>query len=150
MLSGSSRAILDGGLAADHPELHNLVREGAPPLIGPFQPIFAWVWAINVDAGNMFTIRLTDPDQNLIMDLTTKPLERHKPNYLAYVGGKHAIREGLFRLRVEIVNGGHTIHSIERSLDVVRKASQLAPWELEVIDGANHDPAASKASKRIL
>lgn len=83
------------------------------------EPIIVWVWAINLDGGCLFRIRLTDPDQNLITDFTTKPLERHKANYLAYVGGKHAIREGPFRLQIEIVNGAQTIRSIARSFNVV-------------------------------
>jgi hypothetical protein len=119
MLSRSPTAILDTGLAKAPPELSNLVREGGPPLVKSSEPIIVWVWAINLDGGCLFRIRLTDPDQNLIMDITTKPLERHKANYLGYVGGKHAIREGLFRLQIEIVNGAQIIHSIARSFNVV-------------------------------
>jgi hypothetical protein len=119
MLSRSPTAILDAGLAKAPPELSNLVREGGPPLVKLSEPIIVWVWAINLDEGCLFRIRLTDPDQNLITDFTTKPLERHKANYLAYVGGKHAIREGPFRLQIEIVNGAQTIRSIARSFNVV-------------------------------
>jgi hypothetical protein len=119
MLSRSPAAILDTGLAKAPPELSNLLRDGGPPLVKSSEPIIVWVWAINLDRGCLFRIRLTDPDQNLVMDFTTKPLERHKANYLAYVGGKYAIREGLFRLQIEIVNGAQIIQSIARSFKVV-------------------------------
>jgi hypothetical protein len=120
MLSRSPTAILDTGLAKAPPELSDLVRQGGPPLVKSSEPIIVWVWAINLDGGCLFRIRLTDPDQNLVMDLTTKPLERHQANYLAYVGGKQVIREGLFRLQIEIVNGAQIIQSIARSFNVVR------------------------------
>jgi murein DD-endopeptidase MepM/ murein hydrolase activator NlpD len=118
MLSGSSTAILDGGLAADHPELQNLVREGAPPLIEPFQPIFAWVWAINVDKGSLFRIRLLDPDRIEIMDVQTKPLEGRKANYLAFAGARHSAKEGTYDLRIDMLDGAATIRSMTRSINV--------------------------------
>lgn len=90
LLSNSPTAILDFGLAKTAPELPNLVRDGGPPLVKLSEPIVAWVWAINVEQGSFFRIRLLDSDGVPIVNLQTRALEGRKANYLAYVGGKTA------------------------------------------------------------
>jgi hypothetical protein len=120
ILSTSPTAIIDVGLAKAPPELSNLVREGRPPLVKFSEPIIAWVWAINAEEGSLFRIRLTDPDQNLVMDLKTRALDGRKANYLAYVGGKYGTREGVYGLQVELLAGAQTIRSTTRSFNVSR------------------------------
>jgi hypothetical protein len=120
LLSRSPTAILDLGLAKAPPELPNLVREGGPPLVKLSEPIVIWVWAINVEQGSLFRIRLLDPDRIPLLDLNTKALEGRKANYLAYVGGKHGTRPGVYDLRVELLAGDRTVQSTTRSFELGR------------------------------
>ena len=120
LLSKSPTAILDLGLAKAPPELPDLVREGGPPLVKVSEPIFVWVWAINVEQGSLFRIRLLDPDRTPILDVETRALEGRKANYLAYVGGKHGTRAGVYDLRVELLAGIRTVQSTSRSFELWR------------------------------
>lgn len=120
LLSKSPTAILDLGLAKAPPELPNLVREGGPPLVKLSEPIVVWVWAINVEQGSLFRIRLLDPDRTPILDVETRALEGRKANYLAYVGGKHGTRAGVYDLRVELLAGTRTVQSTTRSFELWR------------------------------
>jgi hypothetical protein len=120
LLSKSPTAILDLGLAKAPPELPNLVREGGPPLVKFSEPIVVWVWAINVEQGSLFRIRLLDPDRTPILDVETRALEGRKANYLAYVGGKHGTRAGVYDLRVELLAGTRTVQSTSRSFELWR------------------------------
>jgi len=107
-----SVAILDYGLADTVPSLPDLLRKGAPP---PAKsrglPMVAWVWAINVEAGYRFRIRLVGPDETVLVDHTTNALEKRKASYLAYVGRKATVRSGKYQLYVEILNGDKSIQS---------------------------------------
>jgi hypothetical protein len=120
LLSKSPTAILDSGLATAPPELPNLVREGGPLLVKLSEPIIVWVWAINVERGSLFRIRLLDPDRTPILDVETRALEGRKANYLAYVGGKHGTRAGVYDLRVELLAGNRTVQSTTRSFELWR------------------------------
>jgi murein DD-endopeptidase MepM/ murein hydrolase activator NlpD len=120
LLSKSPTAILDLGLAKAPPELANLVREGGPPLVKLSEPIVVWVWAINVEQGSLFRIQLLDPDRTPILDVETRALEGRKANYLAYVGGKHGTRAGVYELRVELLAGSRTVQSTSRSFELWR------------------------------
>jgi hypothetical protein len=120
LLSRSPTAILDFGLAKAPPELPVLVREGGPPLVKLSEPIVVWVWAINVEQGSLFRIRLLDPDRTPILDVDTKALEGCKANYLVYVGGKHGTQAGDYNLRVELLAGGRTVQSTTRSFELGR------------------------------
>jgi len=118
LLSKSPTAILDLGLAKAPPELLNLVREGGPPLVNLSESIVVWVWAINVEQGSFFRIRLLDPDRAQILGVDTKPIEGRKANYLAYVGGKSAARPGVYGLLVELLVGGVTAQSTAKSFEI--------------------------------
>jgi Peptidase family M23 len=111
-LERPSVAILDYGLADTVPNLHGLVRKGglAPAKSGGL-PMVAWVWAINVEAGYRFRIRLMGPDETVLVDHTTNALEKRKANYLAYVGRKAAVKSGKYKISVEIRNGDKSIQS---------------------------------------
>jgi hypothetical protein len=109
-------AILDVGLANAPPELVNLVRTGGPPLAsGRSNSAVVWVWAINVDEGSRFRIRLVGPGEVALIDHTTNALARRKANYLAYVGRKVEIKTGMYQLSAEITNGEKRITMIDRS-----------------------------------
>jgi murein DD-endopeptidase MepM/ murein hydrolase activator NlpD len=111
-LERPSVAILDYGLADTVPNLPDLIREGAPPTAkSRGLPMVAWVWAINVEAGYRFRIRLVGPDETVLVDHTTNALEKRKANYLAYVGRKAAVRSGSYKIYVEIRNGDQSIQS---------------------------------------
>lgn len=112
-------AILDVGLAAAPPELPNLVRAGGPPLAtARSSSTVAWLWAINVDEGSRFRIRLVGPGQVLLIDHTTNALPRRKANYLAYVGRKTSVKSGTYHLTAEITNGEKKVISKARSFTV--------------------------------
>jgi murein DD-endopeptidase MepM/ murein hydrolase activator NlpD len=112
-------AILDVGLAAAPPELSNLVRAGGPPLVtARSSSTVAWLWAINVDEGSRFRIRLVGPGEVLLIDHTTNALPRRKANYLAYVGRKTGVKSGTYQLIAEITNGEKKVISRARSFTV--------------------------------
>jgi murein DD-endopeptidase MepM/ murein hydrolase activator NlpD len=112
-------AILDVGLAGAPPELHNLVRAGGPPLAtGRSSQTIAWLWAINVDAGSRFRIKMVGPDEVALIDHTTTALPRRKANYLAYVGRKVGVKAGAYRLTFEVTNGEKQVTSKVRSFTV--------------------------------
>jgi murein DD-endopeptidase MepM/ murein hydrolase activator NlpD len=119
-LSRAPTAILDIGLANAPPQLTSLVREGGPPQPKLSEAIVAWVWAINVEQGSQFRIRLLDPNRRPILDLKTKPLETRKANYLAYAGGNIDATEGRYHLDIELLSPDRTIQSAERSFGIVR------------------------------
>jgi hypothetical protein len=118
LLSKSPTAIMELGLARTPPGLPNLVREGGPALVKVSEPIVVWVWAINVEQGSFFKIRLLDPDGTLIVNVQSPTLEGRKANYFAYVGGKHRARPGVYDLRVELLAGDRTVQSTARSLEL--------------------------------
>jgi hypothetical protein len=112
-------AVLDVGFAGTPPELSNLVRGGGPPLAtSRSNSTIAWLWAINVDAGSQFRIKLVGPGEALLIDHTTSALPRRKANYLAYVGRKVGAKAGAYRLTVEIIHGEKQIASRVRSFAV--------------------------------
>ena len=112
-------AILDVGLSGTPPELHNLVRAGGPPLAtGRSSSTIAWLWAINVDAGSRFRIKMVGPDEVALIDHTTSALPRRKANYLAYVGRKVGVKAGAYRLTFEVTNGEKQITLKIRSFTV--------------------------------
>src|SRR6267142_4124221 len=112
-------AILDVGMAAAPPELSNLVRAGGPPLAtSRSNSTVAWLWAINVDEGSRFRIRLVGPGETTLIDHTTNALARRKANYLSYVGRKVGVKTGTYHLSVEITNGEKRIASKARSFTI--------------------------------
>jgi len=112
-------AILDVGLAAAPPELSGLVRDGGPPLATARSgAAVAWLWAINVDEGSRFRIRLVGPGDVPLIDHTTNALPRRKANYLAYVGRKTGVKSGAYHLTADITNGEKAIVSKVRSFTV--------------------------------
>lgn len=123
-LSRSASAILLVGLATSPPELPGLVREGEPVVPKTSQPVIAWVWAINVEAGSSFRMRIVDPDGRTLMNVETKSLERRKANYLAYAGGKLAQRDGEYGLQVDLISAGKTTASTTRSILIERQGER--------------------------
>jgi hypothetical protein len=112
-------AILDVGLASAPPELSNLVRTDRPPLATVHSnSTVVWVWAINVDEGARFKIRLVGPGDVVLIDHTTDALPRRKANYLAYAGRKVGVRAGTYHLTAEITNGEKEISSEARSFSI--------------------------------
>lgn len=119
ILSRSTTAILDVGLANAPPQLPSLVRDGGPPEPKVSLPIVAWVWAINVEQGSRFRIRLLDPDRRPIMDLKTKALEARKANYLAYTASNVGT-QGRYYLEIEILSHDRAVQAMARSFEIAR------------------------------
>jgi hypothetical protein len=113
-------AILDSGLANAAPNLPDLVRKGGPPLAKVWGNLtVAWLWAINVEAGHRFRIKLVGPDETALIDHTTSALAKRKANYLAYVGRKMEIKPRKYSLYVEILSGDKPIQSKSRLLNML-------------------------------
>ena len=112
-------AILDAGVANAAPDLPGLVRKGGPPLARVRgDATVAWVWAINVEEGYRFRIKLVGPDEAVLIDHTTNALVKRNANYLAYVGRKIQTRPGKYELFVDILNGEKRIQSNSKILSV--------------------------------
>jgi hypothetical protein len=112
-------AILHSGLADAAPNLPDLVRNGTPPLAKARDDLtVAWVWAINVEEGHRFRIKLVGPDEAVLIEHTTDALAKRKANYLAYVGRKMVTRPGKYSLDVEILSGDSRIQSENRLLTI--------------------------------
>jgi hypothetical protein len=120
MLARSASAIMQIGLTNAAPESATLVRQGEPPQAKISGPLVAWVWAINVERGSQFRIRLIDPEGGTILNVETKPLEIRKASYVAYAGGKHVEKEGSYALKVDLLSSGSTIWSAARSIEIGR------------------------------
>jgi hypothetical protein len=115
-LNRQAVAILDSGLANAAPNLPDLVRSGAPPVVtAGSDRIVAWLWAINIEEGYRFRIKLVGPDETVLVDHTTTALASRKANYLAYAGRKMDARPGRYSLHVEILDGDKRIRSQDRS-----------------------------------
>jgi murein DD-endopeptidase MepM/ murein hydrolase activator NlpD len=115
-LNRQAVAILDSGLANAAPNLPDLVRSGAPPVVtAGSDRIVAWLWAINIEEGYRFRIKLVGPDETVLVDHTTTALASRKANYLAYAGRKMDARPGRYSLHVEILDGDKRIQWQDRS-----------------------------------
>ena len=92
---------------------------GGPPLAAAqTNSAVAWVWAINVDEGARFRIRLVGPGEVPLIDQTTNALPRRKANYLVYVGRKVEVGAGTYHLTAEIFNGEKGLGSKARSFSI--------------------------------
>ena len=116
----STSAILSIGLTNAPPQSSSLVRSGDPPVPTTSEPVIAWVWAINVEAGSVFRLRLVDPARKTILNFETRPLEGRKADYVAYVAGKRGLSEGAYGLQVDLVSDGKAVGSMARSIFIGR------------------------------
>ena len=102
-----------------HPNCPVSSETGGPPLAtARSSSAVAWLWAINVDEGSRFRIRLVGPGDVPLIDHTTNALPRRKANYLAYVGRKTGVKSGAYHLTAEITNGEKAVVSKVRSFTV--------------------------------
>jgi len=118
-LARTTTAILDVGLAETAPGMPGLVRSGAPPpATSRGNSTIAWVWAINVEEGSQFRIKVIGPGGEALTDHMTAALPRRKASYLAYAGRKTTPEGGSYRLAVELISGEKVIASKIRSVSV--------------------------------
>ncbi len=118
-LNHQAVAILDSGLTNAAPNLPDLVRSGGPHVVtAGSDRIVAWLWAINVEEGYRFRIKLVGPDETVLVDHTTNALPNRKADYLAYAGRKMDAKPGKYSLSVEILDGDKRIQSQDRSLTI--------------------------------
>ena len=110
--------IIDLGLAPAPPKLDDLLRTGRPSLSQAEAATIAWVWAINLNAGDRIHITIVKPDGTLFVDQTTGALPRRKAVYLAYAGRKRTPEPGTYTISAELIRDGTTlsrqIQSIQR------------------------------------
>ncbi|WP_332767520.1 M23 family metallopeptidase [Phenylobacterium sp.] len=81
-------AVLNAGFAVGQPTME-AVEAGdvtVPSAGGP--ALVAYVRAINLQAGDVLSLSVQDPDGSVLAQSTLEPLERSKAQYLLYVGKK--------------------------------------------------------------
>ncbi len=105
-LSASPSAILAAGLSGEVPHSGRLLSDGPPsPLTAGLGPLIVWAWAINIEEGWHLRLRVTDGQNQQIVDHESAPLDRHKAAYLAYAGLRNVAISGDYRLEVQLLDG---------------------------------------------
>src|ERR1700752_4116959 len=118
MLARPASTIMQIELTNEPPQSAALVRDGEPPAAKLSETVFAWAWAINVEPGSLFSIRMVDPEGKVILDVKTKPLVARKADYVVYAGGKHAKNPGTHLLQIDLLSSGKTMGSMARSIEI--------------------------------
>ncbi len=79
-------AVLNVGFTGAQPTMDS-VEAGGVPAPGTADPaLIAYVRAINLQAGDVQSLSVTDPTGGVLVENTTAPLDRAKAQYLLYVG----------------------------------------------------------------
>ena len=149
-LAATRTAILGVGLAGNPPDLAELTLTGRiPPPQADAAATVAWGWAINVEAGERFRIRITRPGGAVLTDRTTDALPARKATYLAFAGRRRPAEAGSYAITVEILRDGQTL--LERSTTVnvaLPEPPSTATACPQAGDGAQHDPGRLSAGER--
>lgn len=126
-LARTPLAILKIGLTAAPPALDELVL-GEPPAIATSigNAMIAWVWAINVEAGDRFKIRIVQPDGSLLVEHTSEPLARRKANYIAYAGRKRSAMPGSYTVSIEMLRDNISVISETKTFEVAGPRSVVS------------------------
>ena len=107
--SQNSSRLLTSGISGKIIKHAKLVRFGAPErLMISDQVIIGWAWFINLRKDDQIRFTLEGP-KGLLVENTTKPLDRNKASYSAYAGSKKQAIKGEYRLKTELVRSGQTI-----------------------------------------
>jgi hypothetical protein len=84
----ADRTFLSGGASSGRPD-YSRVKNGdyKDVVLATNSPaLVAWVFTMNRKAGDQDRIMILAPEGKVLVDSTSKPLERYKANYLAFTG----------------------------------------------------------------
>jgi murein DD-endopeptidase MepM/ murein hydrolase activator NlpD len=120
-LADPPAVVLDAGFAAGPVSLDEAELGEVPlPTLGG-DAIVAWVRAMGLDAGDVVTVRLVDPDGNEVATNEAPPLERPKARHVLFAGKRMrggGLRSGTWRLRYTVTRGGAVVLEREASLEL--------------------------------
>ena len=109
LFSENSSRLLTSGISGKVIEHIKLVRTGAPEKLKMSdQATVGWAWFINLRKGDQIRFTLEGP-KGLLVENTTKPLDRNKASYSAYAGDKSRSIKGEYRLKTELLRDGQVI-----------------------------------------
>lgn len=104
--------ILGLGVTSQVPELNSLVVEGEAPIaVSNGDALIGWIWAINVEQGTKFEIRVTGPGGKAVVESISEPLNRRKAQYLSYGGRRLKPEPGKYTVTGSLVIGDTVILS---------------------------------------
>lgn len=111
--------ILASGLAGNPVDHQALVIEGPPAQVLSGDKLFvAWVWLANLKKGNTIKLVLTDDRKNILIDHTSKPIDRDKAIFSAFAGKKRALPAGRYELDVSVLQDGTDVRRTSSSIVV--------------------------------
>jgi murein DD-endopeptidase MepM/ murein hydrolase activator NlpD len=120
-LADPPAVVLDAGFAAGPVTLDEAELGEVPqPTLGG-DAIVAWARAMGLDAGDVVTIRLVDPDGNEVSTNEAPPLARAKARHVLFTGKRMrggGLRSGTWRLRYTVTRGGVVVLEREASLEL--------------------------------
>lgn len=108
LLEKPPHAILATGLSSVPPTLPDLVAGATPVAKTGGGATLAWVWAINLQKGDRFRIRIIHPDGKTLLAHETEPLPQRKANYIAYGGRRRPLAPGAYSVVVDLLHSGQT------------------------------------------
>ncbi|WP_050746542.1 MULTISPECIES: M23 family metallopeptidase [unclassified Shinella] len=112
-------AILASGIAGKPVNHQALVVEGPPAQALSSDKLFvAWVWLANLKKGNTIKLVLTDNQKNIVIDHTSKPIDRDKATFSAFAGRKRALPAGRYELDVLVLQGDTDVRRTSSSIVV--------------------------------
>ncbi|UIJ73903.1 M23 family metallopeptidase [Aurantimonas sp. HBX-1] len=118
LLERPADAILDAGLSDEPPTLPGLVAGAKPTATAGGEGTLAWVWAINLQKGDRFQVKIVHPDGSTLVDQLTEPLPRRKANYLAYAGRRRPLVAGTYSVEIDLLRANASAASVQMSVDV--------------------------------
>lgn len=80
--------------------------------------IVAWAWFLNLRRAERIDIELTGPTDESIAYETTKPVDRNKASFSAYVGKRRTPPPGDYKVRVTLLRDGKAILEQQRRFTV--------------------------------
>ena len=111
------------GLAPAPPDLNELLRTGRPLQPGAEDSAtIAWVWSINLEAGDRIHITIVKPGGTTLVDQTSAALPRRKAVYLAYAGRKRSPESGTYTIAVELTRDRRVLARKENTVHAERGA----------------------------
>ncbi len=111
--------ILASGLAGKPIDHQSLVNDGPPPQVSSSDGVFvAWSWFANLRKGDVIKLVLKDDKGNILVDHTSKPLDRDKATYSAFAGRKRTLSAGRYEVSVSVLQDDAVLRSTVSTVTV--------------------------------
>ena len=111
--------ILASGLAGKPIDHQSLVQDGPPPQVSSSDTLFvAWSWFANLKKGNTIKLVLKNEQGNVLVDHTSKPLDRDKATFSAFAGRKRTLAPGRYEIAVSVMQGETVLKSASSAIVV--------------------------------